>query len=218
VPCGLAGLRQSGGRQSEILQAEDRGKQLVQARGAAEECFQLAVRDERAVVGEGRDPVQAFDAGLFLGRDLHHYRGPGEIRARRLFSLHLGWPGAFDDELCRNPRLVRAVHAAPALFPDGRQLSQRRQVPAEQHFERLGKLDLPLPLRPTTRVSPGRGATVNGTAYSWNADTLLQPQFKSTDPEASDSQTTNAIIAAILLGIAGAAMIAFPQELPPHPA
>ena len=60
-------------------------------------------------------------------------------------------------------------------------------------------------------------ATVNGTAYSWNADTLLQPQFKSTDPEAADSQTTNAFIAGILLGIAGAAVIAFLQELPPHP-
>lgn len=60
-------------------------------------------------------------------------------------------------------------------------------------------------------------ATISGTAYSWNADTLLQPQFKSTDPEAADSQTTNAFIAGILLGIAGAAVIAFLQELPPHP-
>jgi hypothetical protein len=60
-------------------------------------------------------------------------------------------------------------------------------------------------------------ATVNGMAYTWNADTLLQPQFKSTDPAAVDSQTSNAFIAGILLGIAGAAVLGFLQELPPHP-
>ena len=59
-------------------------------------------------------------------------------------------------------------------------------------------------------------ATVSGMAYSWNADNLLQPQFKSTDPQASSSQTEDAFIAGILLGIAGAAVIAFLQELPPH--
>jgi hypothetical protein len=45
---------------------------------------------------------------------------------------------------------------------------------------------------------------------------LLQPQFKSTDPGAADSQTADAFIAGILLGIAGAAVLAFLQELPPH--
>jgi hypothetical protein len=58
--------------------------------------------------------------------------------------------------------------------------------------------------------------TVNGMAYTWNADTLLQPQFKSTDPGAANSQTANAFLAGILLGIAGAAVLAFLQELPPH--
>jgi len=58
--------------------------------------------------------------------------------------------------------------------------------------------------------------TISGTAYRWNADNLLQPQFKSTDPQASSSQTDDAFIAGILLGIAGAAVIALLQELPPH--
>ena len=135
----LAGLRQPDGRQREVLQAEDRGEEFVQARGDAEECFQLAVGEERAVVGEGRGPAEAFDAGLLLACDLRRYRGPGEVRARRPDPLHLGRAGAFDDELCRDPRLVRAVHAAPALSPDGRQLFPASQVPGEQHFECLGK-------------------------------------------------------------------------------
>jgi hypothetical protein len=44
-------LRQPGGRQREVLQAEDRGEEFVQARGDAEEGFQLVVGEERAVVG-----------------------------------------------------------------------------------------------------------------------------------------------------------------------
>lgn len=57
-------------------------------------------------------------------------------------------------------------------------------------------------------------ATVSGQAYFWNSNDELQPDFKSTDPEAADSQSNNAFIAGICLGIAGAAAIALLQELP----
>jgi len=57
-------------------------------------------------------------------------------------------------------------------------------------------------------------ATVSGQAYLWNANNEVQPDFKSTDPEAADSQSNSAFIAGICLGIAGAAAIALLQELP----
>jgi len=56
--------------------------------------------------------------------------------------------------------------------------------------------------------------TVSGENYVWNSSSELQPNFKSTDPEATDSQSNNAFISGIFLGIAGAAAIALIQELP----
>ena len=38
--------------------------------------------------------------------------------------------------------------------------SQRLKFPVSSTSSASAKLDLPLPLRPTTRVSPGRGVTV----------------------------------------------------------
>lgn len=57
-------------------------------------------------------------------------------------------------------------------------------------------------------------AEFQGQDYSWNTDAELQPNFKSTDPQAIDSQNSNAFISGIFLGIAGAAAIALLQELP----
>jgi hypothetical protein len=57
-------------------------------------------------------------------------------------------------------------------------------------------------------------AEFQGQDYYWNTDNELQPNFKSTDPQATDSQNSNAFISGIFLGIAGAAAIALLQELP----
>jgi hypothetical protein len=57
-------------------------------------------------------------------------------------------------------------------------------------------------------------AEFQGQDYSWDTDNELQPNFKSTDPQAIDSQNSNAFISGIFLGIAGAAAIALLQELP----
>jgi hypothetical protein len=78
------GLR---GRRGVRLQPEDRSKQLVQARRAAEECLQLAVRKERTVVGERRRPPQALYARLLLACDLHRHRRLGEVRREKIGRL-----------------------------------------------------------------------------------------------------------------------------------
>ena len=117
---GLTGLRQPGGGQGEILQPEDRSEKLIQARRAPEECLHLAVRKERTVVGERRRPPQALNARPLLPYHLHRHRTSGEVRARRPCPFRYSKPGALHEELRSDSRVVRVMHAAPALPPDRR--------------------------------------------------------------------------------------------------
>ena len=136
--CGLTnltGLRQPGGGQGEILQPEDRSEQLIQARRAPEECLHLAVRKERTVVGERSGPPQAVDVRPLLPCHLHRHRSPGEVRARRPCPLRYGMAGALHQELRSDSRVVRVMHAAPAMPPDRRQLLPASQVPGKQHLK-----------------------------------------------------------------------------------
>ena len=163
VQCRLpdpAGLGQPGGGHREVLQAEDRGQQFVQARGAAEECFQLTVRKERTVVDESRGPAEALDASLLLARTctatadaaksapagdvLCAVAGPAPSTTNS--AVIFAWSGWC---MLRQP-----------CFQTAGSFSQRRRFPVSSTSSASAKLDFPLPLRPTTRVSPGRGDTV----------------------------------------------------------
>jgi hypothetical protein len=53
----------------------------------------------------------------------------------------------------------------------------------------------------------------NNNDYTWHSGTSLEPVFKYTDPDATDSQSRAAFYSGIAFGVAGSALIALVQEI-----
>jgi hypothetical protein len=58
------------------------------------------------------------------------------------------------------------------------------------------------------------GGQANGPDYTWQGSTYLEPIFQTTNSDALQSESDYAFLSGILFGVAGAAAIAFLQEIP----
>jgi len=66
--------------------------------------------------------------------------------------------------------------------------------------------------RQVTRITPG--GQVNGLDYTWQGSGYLEPIFQAANSDALQSEGNYAFLSGIFFGVAGAASIAFIQEIP----
>ena len=120
------------------------------------------MRQERPVVGKRDGPPQPLQANpilptTFANTDDRAKSAPsGQVRCTTAI-LH--------QQLRGDLGVARLVHAPRALAPDRGQLLPPPQFPVSNTSSASAKLDFPLPLRPTTTVSPGPGCRLRGAGW-----------------------------------------------------
>jgi hypothetical protein len=114
------------------------------------------------VVGKRNGPPQPLQASPLLPRNLREHRRPGEVRAIWPGPLHQGRLGVLHQEIRGDLGVAPIVHVPPSLAPDRRQPSHRLGSPVSSTSSASAKLDFPLPLGPTTTVSPEPGLQAQG--------------------------------------------------------
>jgi hypothetical protein len=58
------------------------------------------------------------------------------------------------------------------------------------------------------------GGQISGSNYTWHGSTSLEPVFQATNGDALKNESDSAFLSGVLFGVAGAAVIAFVQEVP----
>jgi hypothetical protein len=143
------------------LEAEDPGERIEKLRRLLlEDAPEFVVREHGPVRHRRRGPAEGIPRGASLARKLNRLGAIDDTRLVGPVDPRLAGTAALDRE-ARADRRTRIMEVAEALFPLRVALVPARVARVISSSAASAKLDLPQPLRPTTRVRPGPGASVS---------------------------------------------------------